>query len=323
MTTGSLVLDNLRSPPVLAFALGFLGSLLRADLRLPAALHDGASMYLLLAIGLKGGAALAGSDLPALGWPLLATLALGLLLPSVAYAAARRLGRLPVADAASLAAHYGSVSVVTFTAAAGLMHELSIAYEPFLPALVAVLEVPAILVALALARRGGAGGRRHGGWWPIVREALAGRTALLLGGGVAIGAACGHTGLAAVDPFFVLLFHGILTLFLLDMGAIAGSHLSELRQAGPFLVGFGLVAPLLHGALGALLGVAAGLSTGGATLLATMAASASYIAAPAAVRAALPEARVGLSLAASLAVTFPFNLVVGIPLYHAIATALA
>jgi len=327
-----LVRLNLLSPMVLAFALGVVATLVRSDLRMPDAMYTALSIYLLLAIGMKGGVALSATPLAALLLPALATVAIGVATPLWSYAAARRLGRWSVPDAAALAAHYGSVSVVTFVAAQAFLDRAGVSYEGFLATLVALLEVPAILVALVLARRAAVGGTAGGGtavggaaggWSATLREVLAGRSIVLLVGGLVIGAAAGIEGSARVAPFFVAPFEGALTLFLLEMGLVTARRLGELRRAGLFLVAFGIGAPLVHGVLGAALGLAAGLSPGGATIFATMAASASYIAATAAVRLALPEANPGRYLTASLAVTFPFNLVVGIPLYARVAQALS
>jgi uncharacterized protein len=315
-----LVRLNLLSPMVLAFALGVVATLVRSDLRVPDAMYAALSIYLLFAIGLKGGVALSATPPAVLLWPALATLTAGLVTPLWSYAIARRLGRWGVADSAALAAHYGSVSVVTFVAAQAFLDRAGVGYEGFLATLVALLEVPAILVALVLARRA-LGGAAQGGWGATLREVLAGRSIVLLVGGLVIGAATGVQGAERVAPFFVAPFEGALTLFLLEMGLVTARRLGELRRAGPFLVLFGIGAPLVHGVLGAALGIAAGLSPGGATVFATMVASASYIAATAAVRLALPEANPGRYLTASLAVTFPFNLVVGIPLYARLAQA--
>jgi hypothetical protein len=317
-----LVRLNLLSPMVLAFALGIVATLVRSDLRVPDALYTALSIYLLFAIGLKGGVALTATPPGDLWLPALATLFAGGATALTTYAVARALGRWDVADAAALAAHYGSVSVVTFVAAQAFLDRAGVAYEGFLPALVALLEVPAILVALVIAQRaratGGGGSLRA-----TVAEVLTGRSIVLLVGGLLIGLATGVDGADRVAPFFVAPFEGALTLFLLEMGLVTARRLGELRRGGAFLIAFGIGAPVVHGLLGAALGTAAGLSAGGATVFATMVASASYIAATAAVRLALPEANPGRYLTASLAVTFPFNLVVGIPLYARVAQALA
>ena len=335
MDTLELVRLNLLSPMVLAFVLGIVATRIRSDLRLPDAAYASLSIYLLLSIGLKGGAALSATPLRDVVGPALATLVAGASIPLWSYLIARRLGRWTVADAAALAAHYGSVSVVTFVASQAFLDRAGIGYEGFMATLVALLEVPAILVALVVARRALAAERPPGdgdaaddatssvGWGETLREVLAGRSIVLLVGGLVIGAAGGADGLERVTPFFVTPFEGALTLFLLEMGIVTGRRLGELRAAGAFLVSFGTLAPLVHGAAGVLLGRAVGLSEGGATVFATMLASASYIAATAAVRLALPEANPGRYLTASLAVTFPFNLVIGIPTYAWIAHALA
>ena len=314
MESFELLRLNLLSPMVLAFALGLVATLIRSDLRLPDALYSSLSIYLLLAIGLKGGAALAVTPFAQIVGPVLVTLAAGALIPLVTFPVARYLGGWGVSDAAALAAHYGSVSVVTYVAAQAFLDRAGVAYEGFFPALVAILEVPAILVALLLVRiaRGG------GDTVPLgetLREVFAGRSIVLLMGGLAIGAAAGPVGMTRVEAFFVTPFEGALTLFLLEMGLVTARRLDELRKAGGFLLGFGTLAPLLFGSLGVPLGLMVGLSPGGATIFATLLASASYIAATAAVRLALPEANPGKYLTASLAVTFPFNLVLGIPTY--------
>jgi uncharacterized protein len=312
--TIELVRLNLLSPMVLAFALGLVATLIRSDLRIPDAVYAALSIYLLLAIGLKGGIALAATPPTTLLAPLGATLAVGLAIPLWTFGLARRIGGWGVADAAALAAHYGSVSVVTFVAAQAFLDRAGTPYEGFLASLVAVLEVPAILVALLLARRGRAGGD-GGGFGETLREVLGGRSIVLLIGGLVIGAAAGPSGIERVAPFFIAGFEGALTLFLLEMGLVTARRLGEVRRAGAFLLAFGMLAPIAHGALGVVLAVLAGLSPGGATVFAAMSASASYIAATAAVRLSLPEANPGRYLTASLAVTFPFNLVIGIPLY--------
>jgi hypothetical protein len=305
---------NLLSPMVLAFALGVLATLLRSDLKVPDALYDSLAIYLLLAIGLKGGVALSAARLAEVALPALLTLALGAATPVWCFAILRKLGGLDRVDAAAVAAHYGSVSAVTFIACLAFLQEIGQPYEGFVPALVALLEVPGIVVALLLARRGG---EAH--WGQTVRDLLTGKSVVLLTGGLAIGWVSGREGFSHVAPLFEGLFKGALVLFLLEMGLVTARRFRDLRRMGPFLVGFGLVMPVLHAALGVGLGTLAGLSAGGATVLGVLAASASYIAAPAAVRIALPEASPSLYLTAALAVTFPFNLAVGIPLAHAMA----
>jgi len=226
--------------------------------------------------------------------------------------------RLRQVDAAAIAAHYGSVSVVTFVAATAFLAALGVSFEGFMVALLAVMEVPAILVGIALARRSEAGGMRH-----AVHGALTSSSVLLLVGAMAVGVLTGQRGLRDLHGFIVAPFMGALAVFLLDMGLVAARRLGDLRALGVPAVLFGLTMPLVGGAFGLLTGAGIGLSVGGTTLLAVLAAGASYVAAPAAIRQALPEANPTLYLGLSLGVTFPFNLSIGIPLYYAAARVLA
>jgi hypothetical protein len=311
-----LVRLNLLSPMVLAFVLGIIATLVRSDLKFPDELYTGLSIYLLLAIGLKGGVALSETPFSQLWAPALMTLVLGITIPIVAYVILRRMGSFGIADAAAIAAHYGSVSAVTFAAAQTFLDALEVPYEGFMPTLVAILEVPAIMVALLIARTASGQG---GNWREALHELLAGKSILLLIGGMAIGWLAGRPGIAQVDPLFTDLFRGALTLFLLEMGMVAARRLRDLRRVGGFLIGFGIVMPLVNGVVGIWLGQLAGLSMGGAMILGVLAASASYIAAPAAVRISLPEANPSYYLTAALGITFPFNLAIGIPLYYGAA----
>lgn len=307
-----IVVLNLTSPMILAFALGVVAVLMRSDLKFPDALYSSLSLVLLLAIGLKGGVAIRDSGIGTVVLPILGTLVLGIVTPCTAYAFARRVGGFSRVDGAALAAHYGSVSVVTFIASLAFVERLGRGAEPFMPALVAVLEVPAILISLLLfkAREG-----KGGSLTKALHEIVTGKSIVLLVGGVVIGFVTGRAGFTKIAPFFEGLFPGLLVLFLLEIGLVCGSRLRDLRRAGVAIAVFGVVVPVLHAVLGAVIGKGVGLSLEGSFVLATMAASASYIAAPAAVRIALPEANPGYYVTASLAVTFPFNLSVGIPLY--------
>lgn len=297
---------------ILFFALGAFAGLVRSDLRLPSGLYDTLTLYLLLAIGLKGGVELARFPLGEVLLQALPVVAIGLLLPLLAYPVLRFAGRLPVADSASIAAHYGSVSVATYAVGVAHLDSLGIVYEAYLPVFVVLLEMPAIGVGIWLARRAGVGASGGG---RLAHEIFLNKGILLMGGGLVIGAVAGPEGVEPVAPLFIDLFKGALALFLVEMGLIAASRLGDLRQLGLFLVAFGTLMPLAGALAGAVAGTLAGLSPGGVTMVAILGASASYIAVPAAMRIAVPEARHSLSITASLAITFPFNVLVGVPLY--------
>jgi len=299
-------------PVVLFFLLGLAAGLARAELKLPTAIYEFVSMILLLAIGLKGGVQLATQPVGTLLVDSALVILLGLLLPLLAFPVLRFLGRLPRADAASVAAHYGSVSVGTFAVAMSFATLRGIDYEPYLPLFVLLLEIPAILVGIMLARGISRGTR----WGELGREIFLGKSVVLLIGGLLIGWIAGPEGLSSVEPLFFDLFKGILALFLLEMGLIASAHLPGALRYGLFLLVWGVTAPVAFATIGILFGWMMGLSPGGTLLLAVLAGSSSYIAAPAVLRTAVPEANPAISLTASLAITFPFNVMVGIPLYH-------
>ena len=313
MDVVAVALANLVSPPVLAFALGLLAVAIKSDLRLPEAVYQAISIYLLLGIGIKGGVALREADIAELWLPLLMALFLGVLIPWLAYVYSGMVTKLDVVNREALSAHYGPTSLVTFPAALVFLETSGQFVEGFLTTLLAVLEVPGIIVGLLLASRGRS---ETIDWSASVREVLSGRSIVLLAGGLLLGVATGASGFASVEPFFGGLFTGVLTLFLLELGIVAGRRLRDVKVAGVGLVVFGITFPLLAGALGVVGGLLSGLSVGGATLLGVLTASSSYIAAPTAVRLAVPEASPGVYLTASLGITFPFNLLVGIPTYY-------
>ncbi|RZJ01464.1 MAG: sodium-dependent bicarbonate transport family permease [Haliea sp.] len=304
---------------VLFFALGLIARLAGSELKVPQALYETLSIYLLLAIGLKGGVEISRQPLANLVPEVAACLALGFAIPFVLVPALRRLGFTAV-DSAGLAAHYGSVSVVTFAVATSYLQQAGVAHEKHAALWVALMEAPALLSAIFLARRAKAG---PVDWRKLGRDVLAGPSVMLLTGGLVIGAFMGEAGTAPLKPVFFDPFKGVLALFMLELGLVAGERLPDVRRFGLRLVAFGLVAPLMLSLAGALVGRALGLSLGGIALFATLAASASYIAAPTAMRIALPHANAGLSIAAALGVTFPFNVVFGIPLYLKLAKLFA
>ena len=305
-------------PVVLFFVLGAAAGLLRSDLKLPAALYETLAIYLLLAIGLKGGAELARHSLATVLPQALAAVAVAAVIPLLAFPVLRGLGKMSRADAASIAAHYGSVSVVTFAVGSAYLTRLAQPFEGYMAVFLALLEFPALLIGVALARRA----EGPTAWGELLREVFLGKSVFLLLGGLAIGWIAGPEGIKSIAPLFFDLFKGVLALFLLEMGLVTAGRLGDLRRFGPFLIVFAVVTPLLSGVLGAATGWLIGLSPGGTMLLATLYASASYIAAPAAMRIAVPEANPALSLGASLGITFPFNLLLGIPVYHWMAAAI-
>lgn len=323
----SLVIDvaavstALVSPPVLFFGLGLGATAVRSDLRIPEQISKFLSLYLVTAIGFKGGVALRAEGWStALGLTMVGGIALGIVIPFIARAVLLRLGRVGPVDAAAIGAHYGSVSLVTFLTAQAFLERMDIPAEGFMVAVLAIMESPSIIVGVALANRAGTGAAVPLG--RVLAGSVTHGSLLLLVGATVIGLLSGARGMADVEGFLVTPFTGLLVLFLLDMGLLAGRRLGAFRTYGWRLAACGIILPLVGGVLGGGGGALIGLSTGGTTLLAVLAASASYIAAPAAIREAVPDADPGLSIGLALGVTFPFNLVVGIPLFAMIASAL-
>ncbi len=298
-------------PVILFFVLGAIAGLLKSDLKVPPAVHEITTIYLLLAIGLKGGVELARHPLLPLVPKVVAVIAMGLVLPLLAYPILRTLGRFKRPDAASIAAHYGSVSVGTYAVALAYLSLRGVPHESYAVLFVVLLEMPAIVVGVMLAR----GVTVRMPWGRMLHEVLTGKALVCLLGGLFIGWIAGPAGMTSLDGLFFDLFRGVLAIFLLEMGLLCVTQMDSLRRHGAFLIAFGILMPLASAGVGACLGRALGLSVGGTALLAILAASASYIAVPAAMRASVPEANPTLSLAASLGVTFPFNVTVGIPIY--------
>lgn len=294
----------------------------RSDLTIPEAVAKGMSIYLLLAIGFKGGAAVSAHGASTtLVLTLIAGIILSFLLPFIAFGLLKTLTRLSTIDAAAVAGHYGSISIVTFVAATSVQADRGISSEGYMVAVAAAMEAPAILSALWLATRATSGTTGGSLMSPeLIREIMLNGSIVLLIGAFVIGAVTGKEGLAQIDSFIVAPFTGVLCLFLLDMGLVAGRGLQNARGAiNRGVVAFGLIMPLCGAVLGLGAALLLGLSTGGAALLMTLSASASYIAVPAAMRVALPEANPSIYLTLSLGITFPFNLVIGIPLYLELA----
>lgn len=290
------------------FLLGWLAFLLKVDLRLPSAIYEFLTLVLLISIGIKGGMQLHAEASTSLLWQSLLILALGVVLALLAFAVLRAFSPFSRSDMAALAAHYGSVSVGTFAVALAFMDARNIYYESYLSLFVAILEVPAILVGLLLARGKGA---FDTGWQ---RRLFAHKSLVLLLGALLLGAAYGSQAQGFKDALSEL-FSIALALYLMHLGAMASSSFSKSRQQSTFLIAFALLMPLLGAAIAIPLGIAMGLSLGGVAIMAALAASASYIAVPAVLESALPDADLGKCMTASLAITFPFNVLLGIPLY--------
>ena len=315
-----LAIANLTSPVILFFVLGLAAALARSDLSVPEAVAKGMSLYLLLAIGFKGGAGVAAHGIDA---KLIAAFIAGILLsaviPMIAFRLLTATSALSRVDAAAVAGHYGSISIVTFLAATQAISIAGLSAEPYMVAVAAAMETPAIITALWLAassRSNTENGDAPGFNGSALREIFLNGSIVMLTGAFIIGLIAGEPGLQKISAFIVAPFQGVLCLFLLDMGLVAGRGLRGARQHLAFpVVAFGVYMPLIGATLGLLAGTAIGLSAGGVTLLATLCASASYIAVPAAMRLALPDANPSIYLPLSLGVTFPFNLAIGIPIY--------
>jgi hypothetical protein len=329
--------SNLLIPAVLFFALGFIARLIKSDLRFPPDLAKILSIYLLVSIGLHGGVELAKADLgealAAVVWALL----LGLLLPIIGFAILLASRRVDPLDAAAIAAHYGSVSAGTFLTAIAFLSSQGIEYERYPLIMLAIMESPAIVVGLLLAswsrgraakaapdRGGPRGDSGNGHLGDILREAFTNGSVVLLIGSMLIGAIANPKAMESLHPFTTDIFMGMLCLFLLEMGLEAGRRFADFRRVGLALGAFGLVMPLIGGVIGVLVGhLMLGFGVGGTTLVGVLGASASYIAVPPAMRLAVPEANPSFYLTLSLGVTFPFNVVFGIPIYHQLALLLA
>ena len=312
--------QNLMTPMILSFALGMFAALARSELTVPEAMAKAMSIYLLFAIGFKGGVAVADYGLDGqLLASIIGGVALSFSLPLVAFGLLRLMTRMSVLDRAAVAAHYGSISIVTFVTALSLLAGRGIASEGFMVAVAAAMEAPAIVSALWLATRSGTGARMDAKLW---HDILLNGSIVLLVGAFLIGFATGADGMARIESFIVAPFQGVLCLFLLDMGLVAGRGLRGVRATlGIGALTFGIVMPVIGAAAGLAVGMVLGLSAGGVALMMTLAASASYIAVPAAMRVALPEANPAIYLTLSLGVTFPFNLIFGLPAYVAVAQA--
>jgi len=307
-------LETLLSPVVLFFVLGAFAALVRSDLAIPEAVGKGISLYLMVAIGLKGGIEVSEAGFTFdLMIAAMAGIGLSFLIPVPVFLILRGLGGLSPVNAAAVSAHYGSVSVVTFVTGLEILARQQIPAAGYMVAVLALMETPAIISGLLLAQRYGVAGTRPA--HNMVHETLTNGSVMLLVGSFVIGLVVGKPGFASIAPVFEGAFRGVLCLFLLDMGLVAAKRLKDGRSLTPRLIALAVGIALVNGTLGVLLGGLLGLDAGTAAALGILAGSASYIAVPAAMRLALPQADPGLYLGMSLAVTFPFNILIGIPIY--------
>lgn len=338
MSMYDIMIQNLLSPVVLFFVLGVIAALVKSDLKFPAGLSEALSIYLLVAIGIKGGMELSHYELHTVIKPIAGTLLLGITIPVFVLVVLLAM-KMDLHNSIGLAATYGSVSIVTYGAAISFLEKKEIGYEGFMNALVVLLESPAIIISLLLLRilnKTDSGDLLEAPGTPkkfglnfasfmnlfdkeVLRDSLLGKSVLLLMGSLIIGWLVGQNAESIVKPLFIDLYGSILILFLLNMGLIAGERLPEISKHGWKILLFGLCVPLIGGSAGVLVGNWVGLSLGGVVLMGVLAGSSSYIAAPAALRASVPEANPSIYLGLSLGVTFPFNLIVGIPFYFALA----
>lgn len=315
-----LIVASLLTPIVMAFLLGVIAALMKSDLKLPEQIYQGLTLYLLFAIGLKGGMKISDANLGEMIFPVFVGLFLSALIALWSYGILRKIVGLDTINSSAICAHYGSVSALTFITGQSFLDLQRIPYEGFMTGLLSLMEIPGILVAIYLYRKNdpesaNASTHAHSIW----HEILTSKANVLLVGGMVIGFITGKRGWEHVSPLFESPFRGMLCLFLLQLGVMTGQRLMEVKQAGWKLIAFAFLMPFINGFIGVFAGIGVGLSLGGSTLMGILCASASYIAAPAAVQLVIPKANPSLYLTTSLGITFPLNIVIGIPLYFKMA----
>ncbi len=310
--------ENFLDPVILFFGLGLLAGILKSDLRIPEQLYETLTIYILLAIGLKGGIKLSHATVGSTLTSIVASMVLGAMIPLIAYPILRRLGKFNRSDSAALSGHFGAVSSVTFAVALDYLISRGIYFEEFVPVLYITLEVPAILVAIALARFKSE--KKNIPIQKLMREVLLSKSVFLLLGGLLVGYLGLSSKMGPIEMVFFDPFKGVLALFLLEMGLVTSRRLKDVHKYGIFLLVFGTCFPISMAVLACFMGKLAGMSVGGSFILATLAASASYITAPVTMRMAIPEANPSLYLTSSLGIVFPFNIMLGVPLYYKIST---
>lgn len=311
-----LIADNLLNPPILFFLLGCIAAFSRSDLSIPKPLSKALALYLLLSIGMHGGYELSKSGITAdVAIALGAAIFMAIVVPIYSFFILRL--RLNLHNSAAIAAAYGSISAVTFITGVSFLEELGVEFGGHMVAAMAMMESPAIIIGVLMVRLGMGKEAEDSLDWPeLLREAFLNGAVFLLVGSLVIGFITGEPGWKAMEPMTGDLFKGVLAFFLLDMGLVAARHMGDLRKAGLFLVGFAIGMAVVNAAIGISVAHLLSFSPGDALLFTLLVASASYIAVPAAMRLSVPEANPSLYIAAALAVTFPFNIIVGIPLYY-------
>ena len=322
MEVANLFLQNLISPAILFFVLGIIAGCTRSDLEIPSSISRYLSIYLMMSIGFKGGVAIANTPNIDAQVILLIFVALTIsfLQPFIAYIMLRMTSNLDKPTAAATAAHYGSISIVTFATAAAFLKSNNTEFAGYIVAIVALMEAPAILSGLFIAHHDAPHTKNHQQEEKkLARDIFTNGAILLLFGSFLIGWATGQEGYDKMDAFLIKPFDGILALFLLDMGLLVAKNISHLKSFTWPLALFGINMPLIGCAIGLGISKLFGLDVGTGTLFTVLCASASYIAVPAAMRLALPEAKAAIYVPMSLVITFPFNVVIGIPLYYALA----
>jgi hypothetical protein len=311
---GSLILNNILNPPMLFFFLGVVAVLVKSDLELPPPIPKLFSLYLLLAIGFKGGVELAKSGITQeVILTLFAAIVMACFVPVYTFFILKL--KLDNYDAAAIAATYGSISAVTFITASAFLTELGIDFDGYMVAALALMESPAIVVGLILVNLFSVDDERDFTWSEVLKEAFLNSSVFLLVGSLFIGVLTGEHGWEVLEPFTQGMFYGVLTFFLLDMGLVAAKRIKDLQKTGLFLISFAILVPIVNAAISLVIAKAIGMPQGDALLFSVLCASASYIAVPAAMRLTVPEANPSLYVSTALAVTFPFNIIVGIPLY--------
>lgn len=313
----SLIIDNLLNPTILFFFLGMIAVWIKSDLEIPQPLPRLFSLYLLLAIGFKGGVELAhtGIDLSIVKTLLFAVVS-SIVIPIYLFFILKK--KLDINNAGAIAATYGSVSAVTFVTAVAFLQNLEISFGGHMVAALALMESPSIIIGVFLVRqfdKSETKGKKRMGISETLREAFTNGSVVMILGSLIIGILTGEKGAEALAPFTNDIFKGMLCFFLLDMGILAANRVRALRNAGSFLILFSIAVPIIHGVVSILISSALDISEGNALLLAVLISSGSYIAVPAAFRLAVPKANPGLYVPMSLAITFPFNIIIGIPFY--------